>query len=122
MYDLGKPLLGKIELKIDRTCTSGCCPRISEQEYRIYRFKSMSCRCPQFRGCFPSTDGLDDIDILLCNGKSTGVGSTILSVSVYLLPQCKYAKSVPLPLGCPGGIAMSAQLCPITDDLLYSFN
>ena len=60
-----------------------------------------------FRGRFPSTDGSDDVDILLCNDESTGVGSTILSVSVYILPQCKYAESV--SLRCPGGIAMSAR-------------
>ena len=69
----------------------------------------MSHRRPQFRGVFPSTDGSDDVNILLCSDESIGVGSTILSVSVYLLPLCKCAKSVPLPLRCLGSIAMSVQ-------------
>ena len=88
--------------------------------HRQYRFKSMSCRCQQFRGRVLSTDGSDDVDIILCNDESTGVGLTILNISIYLLPQCEYAKSAPLPLRSPGGNAMSAQWCPTTDDLLYS--
>ena len=61
----------------------------------------------QVRGRFPSNDGSDDVDILLCNGESTDVGSSILTVGVYLLSPRKYADSVLLPLRSPGGIAVS---------------
>ena len=77
------------------------------QEIECVAVNPMSRRCPQVRGHFPSIDGSDDIDILFCNGESTGVRSSVLSVSVYLLPPCEYAESVLLPLCSPGGIAMS---------------
>ena len=69
-------------------CTSGCCPRMPAHEIERIAVNPMSCRCPQFRGRYPTING---VDILLC---SVDVGSSIISVSVYLLPPCKYTNSV----------------------------
>ena len=73
IYDPCELILHVRELKTDRICTSGCCPRMSAHEIEQVTVNHIS-HCPQVSGRFQSIDGSDDVVILFSNDESTGVG------------------------------------------------